>query len=62
VCSCVEFGHIIEVYGFNPEMKTEDILYAFREFKSSGVDIKWIDDTHCLIILSSSSAGSQPTL
>lgn len=32
VC-CLEFGHVIEVYGFSPETKTDVILSSFKEFK-----------------------------
>ena len=29
----VEFGHIIEVYGFSSDIKTENILFAFSKYK-----------------------------
>ncbi|XP_062502513.1 coiled-coil domain-containing protein R3HCC1L-like [Corticium candelabrum] len=54
-----EFGHIIEVYGFSSDIKTENILFAFSKYKSTWIDIKWIDDTSCLLIFSSSAAAKQ---
>ncbi|XP_077992331.1 coiled-coil domain-containing protein R3HCC1L-like [Glandiceps talaboti] len=48
------FSHVIEVYDFPPELKTEDLLMAFKQFQTQGFDIKWVDDTHALAVFSGS--------
>lgn len=48
-----EFGHIVEIYNFSPDLKTQDLMQALSMFRSKGFDIKWVDDTHALGIFSS---------
>ncbi|XP_060069532.1 uncharacterized protein LOC132549603 isoform X2 [Ylistrum balloti] len=48
-----DVGHVIEIYDFPPELKTEDLMSAFQQFKSKGFDIKWVDDTHALGVFNS---------
>uniref|UniRef100_A0A8C4RFH0 R3H domain and coiled-coil containing 1-like n=1 Tax=Erpetoichthys calabaricus TaxID=27687 RepID=A0A8C4RFH0_ERPCA len=43
-----ELSHIIEIYDFPTEFKTEDLLRAFNSFHQKGFDVKWVDDTHAL--------------
>ncbi|XP_052099387.1 coiled-coil domain-containing protein R3HCC1L-like [Mytilus californianus] len=52
-------NHVIEIYDFSSEMKTEDLLSAFSMFKSKGFDIKWVDDTHALGVFSSVIAANE---
>uniref|UniRef100_A0A3Q3C0J0 R3H domain and coiled-coil containing 1-like n=1 Tax=Haplochromis burtoni TaxID=8153 RepID=A0A3Q3C0J0_HAPBU len=47
-----ELSHIVEIYDFPTEFKTEDLLKLFQCYKR-GFDIKWIDDTHALGLFSS---------
>ncbi|XP_068746108.1 uncharacterized protein DDB_G0284459-like isoform X2 [Montipora capricornis] len=48
-----EFGHIVEIYDFSPDLNTQDIMQAMSSFRTKGFDIKWVDDTHALGIFSS---------
>lgn len=32
-------------------------MLIFSEYKSSGFDIKWVDDTHCLVVFSNAKIG-----
>ncbi|KAM3913202.1 coiled-coil domain-containing protein R3HCC1L isoform 1-T2 [Leptodactylus fuscus] len=49
----LELSHVIEIYGFPAEFKTEDLLRAFSTYQKKGFDIKWVDDTHALGIFAS---------
>ncbi|XP_071508304.1 uncharacterized protein [Diadema antillarum] len=42
--------HVIEVYDFPNDFKTADLMMAFNAFKNKGFDIKWVDDTHALVV------------
>lgn len=52
-----EFGHIVEIYNFSPDLKTQDLMQALSSFRSKGFDIKWVDDTHALAVFSSRHAA-----
>lgn len=52
-----EFPHVLEVANFPAEFKTHDLMMVFSEYKDSGFDIKWVDDTHALVVFSSSAIG-----
>lgn len=52
-----ELSHIIEIYDFPPDFKTEDLLRFFQSYQQRGFDIKWIDDTHALGLFSSPIAA-----
>ncbi|XP_069095744.1 coiled-coil domain-containing protein R3HCC1L isoform X2 [Pleurodeles waltl] len=52
-----ELSHVIEIYDFPSEFKTEDLLLAFSTYQKRGFDIKWVDDTHALGIFSSPVAA-----
>ncbi|XP_032991209.1 R3H and coiled-coil domain-containing protein 1 isoform X1 [Rhinolophus ferrumequinum] len=43
-----DFAHVVEIYDFEPTLKTEDLLTAFSEFQEKGFKIQWVDDTHAL--------------
>ncbi|XP_073541096.1 coiled-coil domain-containing protein R3HCC1L [Phyllobates terribilis] len=49
----LELSHVIEIYGFPAEFKTEDLLRAFASYQKKGFDIKWVDDTHALGVFAS---------
>lgn len=53
-----EFPHVLEVSNFPGEFKTQDLMMTFSEYKDSGFDIKWVDDTHALVVFSSSKIGN----
>ncbi|XP_028586414.2 coiled-coil domain-containing protein R3HCC1L isoform X2 [Podarcis muralis] len=48
-----ELPHVIEIYDFPAEFRTEDLLRVFCIYQKKGFDIKWVDDTHALGIFSS---------
>ncbi|TSK18076.1 Coiled-coil domain-containing protein R3HCC1L [Bagarius yarrelli] len=52
-----ELSHIVEIYDFPSEFKTEDLIRAFSSYQQKGFDIKWIDDTHALGLFSSPIAA-----
>lgn len=52
-----EFPHVLEVSNFPVEFKTQDLMMVFSEYKNLGFDIKWVDDTHALVVFSSSKVG-----
>lgn len=56
------FGHVVEVYDFPSEFKTNDLLSLFSEYKDTGFEIKWVDDTHALIVFSSAKIGESKCL
>ncbi|GBP83062.1 Coiled-coil domain-containing protein R3HCC1L [Eumeta japonica] len=56
------FAHVIEVYDFPNEFKTNDLLSVFSEYKDTGFEIKWVDDTHALIVFSSAKIGQSKNI
>lgn len=54
-----ELSHIVEIYDFPTEFKTEDLLKLFQCYQKRGFDIKWIDDKHALGLFSSPIAARE---
>ncbi|XP_043970319.1 coiled-coil domain-containing protein R3HCC1L-like [Gambusia affinis] len=54
-----ELSHIVEIYDFPTEFKTEDLLRLFQCYQQRGFDIKWIDDSHALGLFSSPVAARE---
>ncbi|KAM9314990.1 coiled-coil domain-containing protein R3HCC1L [Pholidichthys leucotaenia] len=54
-----ELSHIVEIYDFPPEFKTEDLLKLFQCYHQRDFDIVWIDDTHALGLFSSPIAARE---
>ncbi|XP_078138940.1 R3H and coiled-coil domain-containing protein 1-like [Centroberyx gerrardi] len=54
-----ELSHIVEIYEFPPEFKTEDLLKLFQSYQQRGFDIQWIDETHALGLFSSPIAARE---
>ncbi|XP_036395109.1 coiled-coil domain-containing protein R3HCC1L [Megalops cyprinoides] len=52
-----ELSHIVEIYDFPGEFKTEDLLRTFQSYQQRGFDIKWVDETHALGLFSSPIAA-----
>lgn len=48
-----EFGHVLEVYDFAPELKTRDLVIGISAACTKNFEIDWVDDTHALIIFPS---------
>lgn len=51
-----EFSHVLEISNFPVEFKTQDLMMMFLAYKEK--EIKWVDDTHAIIIFSSAKIGS----
>ncbi|KAM9324819.1 coiled-coil domain-containing protein R3HCC1L [Gastrophryne carolinensis] len=49
----LELSHVIEIYDFPADFKTEDLLRAFASYQKKGFDVKWVDDTHALGVFAS---------
>uniref|UniRef100_A0A8C5MZ22 Uncharacterized protein n=1 Tax=Leptobrachium leishanense TaxID=445787 RepID=A0A8C5MZ22_9ANUR len=47
-----KFGHIIEVYGFSPELQPEDLEEPFLEYREQGFFLYKVDESHALAIFS----------
>ncbi|KAM5264114.1 R3H and coiled-coil domain-containing protein 1 [Ctenodactylus gundi] len=43
-----DLAHVVEIYDFEPALKTEDLLATFSEFQGKGLQIQWVDDTHAI--------------
>ncbi|XP_033621450.1 R3H and coiled-coil domain-containing protein 1, partial [Fukomys damarensis] len=43
-----DLAHVVEIYDFEPALRTEDLLATFSEFQDKGLKIQWVDDTHAL--------------
>lgn len=54
-----ELSHIVEIYDFPAEFKTEDLLKLFQCYQQRGFDIKWIDDKQALGLFSSPIAARE---
>ncbi|CAG2102641.1 unnamed protein product [Medioppia subpectinata] len=54
-----EFAHVLEVYDFSTELKTQDIMTSISVFNSRDFDIKWVDDTHALVVFSNSNSAKE---
>ncbi|KAM6939513.1 coiled-coil domain-containing protein R3HCC1L [Xenentodon cancila] len=54
-----ELSHIVEIYDFPGDFKTEDLVKLFQCYQQRGFDIKWIDDTHALGLFSSPIAARE---
>ncbi|OWK07310.1 hypothetical protein Celaphus_00017138 [Cervus elaphus hippelaphus] len=52
-----DFAHVVEIYDFEPVLKTEDLLATFSEFQEKGFKIQWVDDTHALGIFPCPASG-----
>ncbi|KAM7540382.1 hypothetical protein Aperf_G00000025495 [Anoplocephala perfoliata] len=51
--------HIIELYGFPADADSLLIEAELGSFNSSGFILKWVDETHCLAVFSSSLVAEQ---
>ncbi|XP_061576671.1 coiled-coil domain-containing protein R3HCC1L [Cololabis saira] len=54
-----ELSHIVEIYDFPTDFKTEDLLKLFQCYQQRGFDIKWVDDTRALGLFSSPIAARE---
>lgn len=49
------YSHVVEIYDFPPEFKTQDLMNVLSAYKN--FEIKWVDDTHALGVFSSPNIG-----
>ncbi|XP_057656798.1 coiled-coil domain-containing protein R3HCC1L [Diorhabda carinulata] len=54
-----ELEHMVELYDFPASLGTHDLIHAFSEIKSDAMYIKWVDDTHAILVLGSSSQAQK---
>ncbi|KAK9889215.1 hypothetical protein WA026_004493 [Henosepilachna vigintioctopunctata] len=54
-----DLEHVVEIYNFSPSLSTGDIIHAFNIFDSNSMYIVWVDDTHALLVLGSSSQAQR---
>lgn len=52
-----ELEHMVELYDFPSTLETHDIISAFKEIDSDAMYVKWVDDTHALLVLGSLAQG-----
>ncbi|CAF0757938.1 unnamed protein product [Rotaria sp. Silwood1] len=45
-----DLAHVVEVSNFPSTFRTEDLSNAFKTLTRSTFDIKWVDETHALIV------------
>ncbi|CAG0890953.1 unnamed protein product [Darwinula stevensoni] len=43
-----DLSHVLEIYQFPAEFRTEDLISAFSSLNNQGFNVKWVDDTHAL--------------
>ncbi|PRP79008.1 r3H and coiled-coil domain-containing protein [Planoprotostelium fungivorum] len=47
--------HVIELYGFPESLVTEDFHRFLRDYQDLGYKVKWVDETHLLVVFKSPS-------
>lgn len=52
-----ELSHMVEIYDFPQEFKTEDLLKLFQSHQQKGLDIHFVDESHALALFSSPVAA-----
>ncbi|XP_018578941.1 uncharacterized protein LOC108917013 [Anoplophora glabripennis] len=48
-----DLEHMVELYDFPPTLETHDIIQAFSVINSEAMYVKWVDDTHAILVLGS---------
>lgn len=57
-----DLEHVIELYDFPAAFKTEDLMQLYRGAHDEPMHIKWCDETHALLVLSSPVQGKVITV
>ena len=52
-----DLDHVIELYDFPSTFKTHDLIQLYRDVNNNSMYIKWCDETHALLVLSTPSQG-----
>lgn len=58
----LRMDHILDIYDFDPSVKTKDLENLFHSFRESGVNIRWINNTRALAVFSSSETGGSTSV
>lgn len=48
---------MVELYDFPSSLETHDIIQAFSVIDSEAMYVKWVDDTHAILVLGSLKQG-----
>ncbi|KAF7268472.1 hypothetical protein GWI33_018361 [Rhynchophorus ferrugineus] len=48
-----ELEHMVELYDFPSTFETNDLISAFSQLNSDSMYVKWVDDTHAILVLGS---------
>ncbi|KAG5880712.1 hypothetical protein JTB14_025555 [Gonioctena quinquepunctata] len=60
VCKQIEeLEHMVELYDFPSNLETHDIIQAFNDINSDAMYVKWVDDTHAILVLGSLSQAQK---
>lgn len=43
--------HMVELYDFPSTFKTQDLIQAFNNINCEGMYVKWVDETHAILVL-----------
>ncbi|XP_030756247.1 coiled-coil domain-containing protein R3HCC1L isoform X1 [Sitophilus oryzae] len=54
-----ELEHMVELHDFPATMETQDLISAFSELNSDSMYVKWVDDTHAILVLGSSTQAQK---
>uniref|UniRef100_A0A8C5KEV2 R3H domain and coiled-coil containing 1 n=1 Tax=Jaculus jaculus TaxID=51337 RepID=A0A8C5KEV2_JACJA len=54
-----DLAHVVEIYDFEPALKTEDLVANFSEFQEKGFKIQWVDDTHAIGIFPCQASAAE---
>lgn len=46
-----ELEHLVELYDFPSSFKTQDLIQAFSNINCEAMYVKWVDDTHAILVL-----------
>lgn len=46
-----ELEHMVELYDFPSTFRTQDLIQAFSNINCEAMYIKWVDDTHAILVL-----------
>lgn len=56
-----ELEHLVELYDFPSSFKTQDLIQAFSNIDCDAMYIKWVDDTHAILVLGTLTQAMKAT-
>ncbi|XP_053201240.1 uncharacterized protein LOC128386259 [Panonychus citri] len=54
-----KLSHVLEIYDFPSDIRTQDLVTSLAVFNLRDFDIKWVDDSHALAVFSSQAAAKE---